>query len=45
MTGVQTCALPIYPEAAFRFLMAVPPFAASLLALALAARFPYGAKG
>jgi GPH family glycoside/pentoside/hexuronide:cation symporter len=33
------------PEAAFRFLMAVPPFAASLLALALAARFPYGAKG
>ncbi|BDB11229.1 hypothetical protein TthTMY_09680 [Thermus thermophilus] len=33
------------PEAAFRFLMAVPPFAASLLALALAARFPYGTRG
>ncbi|WP_423839215.1 MFS transporter [Thermus scotoductus] len=33
------------PEAAFRFLMAGPPFLATLLALALAFRFPYGAKG
>jgi GPH family glycoside/pentoside/hexuronide:cation symporter len=33
------------PEAAFRFLMAGPPFVATLLALALAFRFPYGAKG
>ncbi|MDM7323570.1 MAG: MFS transporter [Thermus sp.] len=33
------------PEAAFRFLMAGPPFLAILLALGLALRFPYGARG
>jgi len=33
------------PGVAFRFLMAVPPFVATLLALGLALRFPYGAKG
>ncbi|MFN4233086.1 MFS transporter [Thermus sp.] len=33
------------PGGAFRFLMAVPPFVAALLALGLALRFPYGAKG